>query len=301
MNSLAYSLFTRREYSLDQLKGREPTDVFLSAFNTSDRVKCVFESTNAACKCWVVHNEYNFEPGELPIGGIFKSDKRSEAEFVLELIDHIVSIAKRPISELTICVDITGFMRPHILFLLRVFESLGVRQFDVLYSEPERYSKKENTTFSEGSLEVRQIAGFEGTNSSDQSNDFLIIGSGYDHRLIKSVAEHKDKTDKVQIFGLPSLRADMYQENVLRAEKAADAIGSNKTFDGDKYFAPANDPFSTAGIVSEIVRRREKMGTITNLYLSPLATKPQALGFGLYYLGECMGRNASIHKIREGN
>ncbi len=104
----------------------------------------------------------------------------------------------------------------------------------------------------------------------------------------------KDKADKVQIFGLPSLRADMYQENVLRAFKAADAVGTNKTFDIDRFFAPANDPFITAATLSEIVRLRQRYGSISNLYLSPLATKPQALGFALFYLAECVGRNASI-------
>jgi hypothetical protein len=90
------------------------------------------------------------------------------------------------------------------------------------------------------------------------------------------------------------LRADMYQENVLRAFKASDAIGTNKTFDIDRFFAPANDPFITAATLSEIVKLRERHGPITNLYLSPLATKPQALGFALYYLAECVGKNASI-------
>ena len=77
-------------------------------------------------------------------------------------------------------------------------------------------------------------------------------------------------------------------------DKAADAIGTNKTFDIDRFFAPANDPFITAATLSEIVRLRERHGPITNLYLSPLATKPQALGFALYYLAECVGKNASI-------
>ena len=128
-------------------------------------------------------------------------------------------------------------MRPHLLFLALYLHDKGIKRYDVLYSEPQRYAKKERTTFSEGGITVRQVAGFEGLNSPDQSDDFLIIGSGYDHRLIKAVAERKDKADKVQIYGLPSLRADMYQENVLNAFRASDAIGTNKTFDIESFFS----------------------------------------------------------------
>ena len=44
---------------------------------------------------------------------------------------------------------------------------------------------------------------------------------------------------------------------------------------------------------------RERVGPLlnpgmSNLYLSPLATKPQALGFALYYLCELAGSAASI-------
>ena len=43
-------------------------------------------------------------------------------------------------------------------------------------------------------------------------------------------------------MGLPSLRADMYQQNVLRAELASEQVGAG--LDGvETRFAPANDPF----------------------------------------------------------
>lgn len=185
-------------------------------------------------------------------------------------------------------------MRPHLLFLTLYLHNRGVKRFDVIYSEPQRYSKKENTKFSEGAIQIRQNDGFAGVNSTSTSGDFLIIGSGYDDRLIKAIANEKDKADKVQIFGLPSLRADMYQENVLKADLAAEAIGVNKFFPTESFFAPANDPFVTASVLSEIVNLRKQQGHIANLYLSPLATKPQALGFCLFYIGECIGKNVSI-------
>src|SRR5207253_621115 len=62
-----------------------------------------------------------------------------------------------------------------------------------------------------------------------------------------------------------------------------------------KYFVPANDPFVTANVLRRIVDDCERNGhMITNLYLSPLATKPQALGFALFYLTEMRGKATSI-------
>lgn len=126
----------------------------------------------------------------------------------------------------TVGIDITGFIRPYLIFLVRWLAEQGVRRFDALYSEPVIYSKREQTRFSDETVvEVRQIAGFEGTHNPDTSNDYLIIRAGYDHPLIAAVAENKELSRKIQIFGLPSLRADIYQENVLRAYRAEEAVG----------------------------------------------------------------------------
>jgi hypothetical protein len=50
----------------------------------------------------------------------------------------------------------------------------------------------------------------------------------------------------------------MYQENVLNAFKAEDAVGVNKSTDFDSFFAPANDPFVTATVLSEVVAKRNR-------------------------------------------
>ena len=59
-------------------------------------------------------------------------------------------------------------------------------------------------------------------------------------------------------------------------------------------FAPANDPFVTASILSERIELERRRRAVSNLYLTPLGTKPQALGFALFYEMECVGTNTSI-------
>jgi len=257
-------------------------DIFVSAYTAAERVRSVYEKATASEKHWLVFPEYGFSADKYPKGA-FASPLRNEAEYVKAFWEESIG----DVSGRSICIDITGFIRPYLIFLLRWLAEQKVERFDALYSEPDIYSKREQTRFSdELVVEVRQIAGFEGIHSTDTSNDYLIIGAGYDHQLIAQVAENKEFSRKVQIFGLPSLRADMYQENVLRAYRAEEAVGRNTTDESSSFFAPANDPFVTASVLREVVGRINARKPITNLYLSPLATKPQVLGFAVYFLTE---------------
>lgn len=289
-----YTIFYKESYTPDSdWATRETWDLFFSAYNSSDRVSHVFDEISAVRKIWLVHEEYGYDENDIPSKDYFLSTGRSEAEFVIKFFEHL-NISN--ISERHICIDATGFMRPTLMFLLLYIKHLGFKKLDVIYSEPNRYIKKEKTTFSDEIVtEVRQVAGFEGMHSVEDSNDILIIGAGYDHTLIKQVAEHKENARKIQMFGFPSLSADMYQENVLRAQKASESVGGAPGgANPDNYFSPANDPFVTADVLRNIVNRISSLRPITNLYLCPIGTKAQTIGFTLYYLTERRGGPTSI-------
>lgn len=265
-------------------------DVFLSAFNATERVRRVFADVNADAKWWLVHREYGFSQAEIPAGGLVHSAPAAyrEDEFLLDFMQNNVKGAT------SICVDISGFMRPHLMFLVRTLKEFGVKKFDVLYSEPERYQKQESTEFSAGDVrEVRPVAGFEGLHDpvAGDDKDLLIIAAGYEHNLIRQVATSKNNARKLQLFGFPPLQADFYQENVVNAYKASEAVGVSGT--PEPLFAPASDPFVTASVVGDAVSRAFRAG-YRNVYLAPLASRPQALGFALYFLAECMAKPVSV-------
>ena len=196
--------------------GDNQWDTFISAYTSATRVRRVFEKVNAAHKYWLLFSEYGFSRKDYPPGPIFDSDTHDEVEFITAFwngLKHTPNLG-------TICIDTTGFIRPYLCFLVRWFMSQGIRRFDAIYAEPAHYAKREETTFSGGTVvEVRQVKGFEGiheTNAVDsKSKDVLIVNVGYDDRLIVQVAEAKESSRKIARFGFPSLRADMYQENVL--------------------------------------------------------------------------------------
>jgi hypothetical protein len=288
-----YTIFYKKKYRPDEeWEKHEHWDLLVSAYNSSERVQKVFELVAADQKHWLILPDYAYTEEEFPqTGQVFAPNMPHEAD----LIQAYARQAATDFSNKRLCIDITGFMRPHLLFLVKYLWISGVRRFDALYTDPIQYSKKEETKFAgEFISEVRQVAGYEGNHVSDTLNDVLIIGAGYDDPLIAHVADDKDKSRKIQIFGLPSLMADMYQENVLRASLAAESVGFNASDESNNFFAPAYDPFVTANVLQEIVQRISQRKSITNLYLSPLATKPQVLGFSLYYLYEQLEKAASI-------
>lgn len=285
-----YTVFYKRKYIKDDLSGLA-WDVFISAFNDSQRVTDVYEIVVAKEKHWLIMPDYNYAESECPENSFRCQPDLTEDEYIINFFNKNPKL----LNSKKICIDITGFMRPHLIFMFRYFVSKGIEFVDVIYSDPVSYKKKERTSFTKDKVyNVRQIRGCEGYHVPDTKNDILIIGAGYDHKLIASAADNKAKARKLQLYGFPSLHADMYQENIINAYVAEDALGGGFLDENRSYYAPANDPFVTASVLSQIVKEHEKNEIITNLYLSPLSTKAQTLGFIIYYLWECMDKSVSI-------
>jgi hypothetical protein len=285
-----YELFYKESFSdVGKLAALPPWKSFVSAYNLTNRVQSVFHNASAARKYWLVHSEYGFSADQLPAGdNVFDPrDKLSEDEFVIRFFDE----HPEALDE-SLCFDMSGLMRPHIAFLLQYLRSRSVRSVDVLYAEPAQYTKHEHTTFAHGDIEVvRPIAGYAGSHepSLRGEKDLLIIGSGYEWNLTINVATAKNNTNKIEVLGFPPLQADFYQENRLNAQVAAEAL---RPVLAGPLFAPANDPFVTASVVSDAVRTHGARSS--NVYLCPVASKPQALGFALYCLFEGAGKPLSL-------
>jgi hypothetical protein len=277
LHSFDYGLFYKEQVTLDALRTESNRwDRFISGFNQSERVNLVFESIASKRKDWWILPDYGFSAPEYPrTGSVFVSDLLREDDYVLSYWEnHPVSQNER------LCVDLTGLMRPHLMFLIKWLFLQGVKKFDCLYSEPLVYAKADRTLFSDEIVtEVRQVTGFEGSHTPSSDEDLLVVGCGYDHKLIEFVVNHKARARKIQLFPFPALRPHMYQENRLRTSKASESFGASIQ---EICFAPAYDPFVTADVLQEIFMRWENR--TGNLYLSPLATKPQVAGFALFYL-----------------
>jgi len=118
-------------------------DIFISAFNSSERVQKVFEKISAGKKYWLILPEYAYSPKEYPAKDFFVVTDHEEAGGMLPFLEGVVD----DITKKTVCVDITGLLRPQLMFLFKWFTSKSVSTVDVIYSEPSRYSNKEKTIF----------------------------------------------------------------------------------------------------------------------------------------------------------
>jgi hypothetical protein len=255
-----------------------PWDLFVSAYNDSERVQRVFTAVPAKNRAWWVLPEYAYTSGEIShLQNAVHLDGGHEDEVVTQ---GMRQIGFDPTQRL--CFDITGMMRPQILFLMAYLSEQGCRSFDLLYTEPEHYKRRAETQFSIGEdVEVRSVSGYIGAHENDVNGDVLVLGVGYDHQLISHALQAKETARILQLHSFPSLSADMYHESILRLHR----VRSERSRIGDEvYFSSANDPFVIASSLATAVDAVAKHREITNLYLTPLATKPQAVGFGLYYL-----------------
>ena len=268
----------------------QPYSFFISAYDNSDRVKEVFSKMSAQDKKWFSFLEYGLGSNN-PQEAYIPEKYIDESDYMVQAWENLLESSNLN----RLCIDISGFIGHHLMFLIKLLQEKKIKKFDALYSEPIRYAFGQDTEFTSGVvLETRQVQGFQGSHDLDTTADLLIINSGYDDILISHVGEHKSNASKIQIFGFPSLKADFYQENVFRASKAEEDVTSHV---GDKQrfvFAPSYDPFATAEVLRETVKKRNRKKKITNLYLSPLATKSQLLGFAIYYLWDLVNEPASI-------
>ena len=292
MSSIDYSLFEREETSLDDLASEE-YDVFISSYNSSLRVTNVFDEIVAASKHWLVHPEYEFSADEVPTTGeCFFGVDESEIDFWIRFFDHLE--VKDSLSKSRVAIDITGMMRGHIVALPLVLLYRDLDRVTLLYSDPRNYVSGIETRFTVGSVaRVNQIPGFEGMHTtSTHTSDMLIIGAGYDDSLIRAVAESKGSADHYVLVGLPSLQPHMYQESKYRVQKASESIQHFRP--RSFLYAPASNPFMTAQVLSSHIEKLRILKQDLNVYLSPVGSKAQVLGFSWFYLSELVGTASSV-------
>lgn len=288
-----YDVFCAESYKdLNRLKRSKHYELFISAYTQESMLKDVYNSVDSKEKIWIVFPDYCFSDNDLKEVYeskyfSYKSDLASN-ELEMSIIDKFITDSNLTSFKNTeICIDLTGFVKPYMIYLLYSLKNLGFSSVDVIYAEPKSYKNKDETSFSQAQvLNVRSINGFDSRND-DGADDLFIINAGYDHNLIRQISGYrKNVKNREVLLGFPSLQPIMYQENIYNLIRASDELG----IDHERFnpiLAPANDPFETARVIDNFVESyTKKKHDVKNIYLSPLATKPQALGMLLFYFYE---------------
>lgn len=251
-------------------------DLFISAFDGCVRTKATFEKIKSGEKHWFVFPQYELAADNHP-AQYLTSNKLTEDEYIPEVMEGINLKGK------SLCIDATGFLIPHLLFLIQLLKRQGICKFDVLYSEPASYKRAEDTEFTRSVNRPRPVEGYSASAKNVNGKDALIIFTGFNDALVTAVARDKSKSLYKYLFtGFPSLQADMYQQNLIQLSKSKESIGETHV----TYLkAPAYDPFVAANKLERIVQElMDKRYSIEYIHISPLSTKPMAIAAALVYL-----------------
>lgn len=252
-------------------------DIFISVYDECDRTKETFNKVCSRKKYWLVIPQYNQSEGERP-DTYLSSSFLDESDFIMEVVEKIeIEEGKR------ICIDSTGFIIPHLLYLIQYLKRKGITAFDILYSEPRQYEKGEATEFTKRVGHTRPIVGYSAISKDVEGEDTLIIFVGFNDEMVSNVAREKSKSKHKYLFtGFPSLQADMYQQNLIQLNKSVETIGESHVH---YCKAPAYDPFVTAKKLQDIIDIRLRKHDLVNyIHIAPLSTKPMAIAAAIVYL-----------------
>jgi len=99
-------------------------DLLISAFNESDRVKQIFHHANAANKHWLIFPEYQYESIEIAHlqGQVFDFSNMSQLDEDDIILDYLDRSSDLLLKVNTVAIDITGMLRPYIVFLVRLLK-----------------------------------------------------------------------------------------------------------------------------------------------------------------------------------
>lgn len=274
-----YDIYYRDSLSELDISNLKNIDIFISAYNESERVGRVYNKIVAKNKFWFIQPEYHFSEKTISnLNNIIISNHFDESKQVKDIIDNFDYDLKNKI----IYIDCTGFMRHTLVFLIIKLGVIGLKKINIIYSEPISYIDNDNTKFSELCREVRAIKGTNFTKEGKKESTIMSIG--YDSELMSQMLNAFEGVIFYPLFSFPSLSADMFQQSIIKSSNIQFSNIKNAS-NHNRNFAPAHDPFSTAKAISILVKKI-KNDNISNIYLSPLSTKAQVIGHTYFWWKE---------------
>lgn len=273
---MRYSYFYKSEWRADY---RE-YDVFLSGYDGCERTDIIFKQVKATNKYWLRFPQYQCDKRPDAEEHALSSDKFEESEYVIEVISQIKEHFN---PQMRLCIDCSGILIPHLMFLLMHLQVLNVRNFDIIYSAPLYYQQEEDTIFGDIIDSPRCIDGYE-INCKVNAPEYVIMFAGYNDELVRNVALAKGSAkEKHIIIGFPPIEADMYQQSMIQLHKSSEILGER----GIVYHkASAYDPLVAAEKLEKILQGIEKKcgKNIGAINIAPLSTKACAVASAIVYM-----------------
>jgi len=213
--------------------------------------------------------------------GLFETIIASESDPILSIKNLIRELKTIQLTsnKLTISIDITTFTKKHLMLLLNYFDKNNL--FDItriFYSEPKKYTANLYLPMSFGILPIYTITGFVTTQSLNKRN-LLAIFLGYEGDRAMALVNNFEPNETILIIPDPPYHPEWKGRTEEMNKNLIEIIGADKVESIDSL-----NPHL-------MLEKLENLFGINGKYdlrnyhcsISPLGTKPQALGLYLFW------------------
>lgn len=177
----------------------------------------------------------------------------------------------------TITVDTSTFTKRHLLLLLKMLDDLGLWQaLRIFYTEPKDYI---TDLYLPMSLGIREIAAIPGFSDIQPLNKpiLLVIFLGYEGDRAMALFQNLDPNETILIVPRPGYHSEWEGRTEEMNRPLISLLG-----DEHIEYAHSRSPLEVASMFSTVVEKRYNL-TDWNCLVSPLGTKPQAVGLYLFW------------------
>lgn len=273
-----YLSFYKKVYSPNDLEHIGKYDLIISTDTDNLRISCVAKKLKCDCLAKLCFSEYDNSIYDRQ--NAFSLETQEENIYIQEFLSWLTKRYKIDnLGDKLIAIDVTGFITPYLFYLILVLFNLNnVEVIDLFYTEPTQYIDGDRTVFLDGSSQLKPVKGYTMGNNPISDDMMLVLGTGYDRSVIHRI-NNQVNCKKHYIFGLPSTQPDMYFQNIYNVysvDKTIADLSKERV-----SYASAVDPFHNASTLDSVVSKLDKQISVS---LCPIGSKPQAVGFLLYYL-----------------
>ncbi len=206
---------------------------------------------------------------------IVNSSEKNPSRSIAELLTGIRSVAFG--QEFKITVDVSTFTKRHLLLLLHALDDAGLwGSLRILYTEPKSYVADLYVPMSTGIKEVAPIPTFTNLRPADKPV-LLVIMLGYEGDRAMALFQSIEPNETVLIVPRPAYRPEWEGRTEELNKHIVTLIGPDSI-----AYADSRDPLKVKSALADVLGFSSRTTEFTCL-VSPLGTKPQALGLYLFW------------------
>jgi hypothetical protein len=179
------------------------------------------------------------------------------------------------INNKNVIIDISVFTKPYFFLLTKLLtEEFGIKNFFIIYTEPEGYGKRTNNEYdlSDGIYHISHIPGFHGYSINE--NDALIVLLGFEGNRSLDIFYNINPDITYAVNGFPAFQPGWQMRSIELNKRFLSESGANLHL----FNAPAIDPFETKRVLENIIKEINQLYPYLDIVIAPLGTKTQAFG-----------------------